>query len=44
MVDEKDRHLKPNGVKGLGAMYHATGVRVRDLPIALDKIIMNDDQ
>ena len=43
-VDEREAHLNPLGVKGLGeigivgtaaaianAVYHATGVRVRDL-------------
>jgi xanthine dehydrogenase YagR molybdenum-binding subunit len=51
-VDEKDEHVNPIGVKGLGeigitgvaaaianAVYHATGVRVRDLPITLDKVL-----
>ena len=51
-VDEKDEHVNPIGVKGIGeigttgvaaavanAVYHATGVRVRDLPITLDKLM-----
>ena len=51
-VDEREAHLNPLGVKGLGeigivgtaaaianAVYHATGVRVRDLPITIDKIL-----
>lgn len=51
-VDEKDDHVNPIGVKGIGeigmtgiaaaianAVYHATGVRVRDLPITLDKVL-----
>jgi xanthine dehydrogenase YagR molybdenum-binding subunit len=51
-VDEKDEHVNPIGVKGLGeigitgvaaaianAIYHATGVRVRELPITLDKVL-----
>jgi xanthine dehydrogenase YagR molybdenum-binding subunit len=51
-VDEKDDHVNPIGVKGVGeigitgaaaavanAVFHATGVRVRDLPITLDKVM-----
>ncbi len=51
-VDEKDDHVNPLGVKGIGeigitgaaaavanAVFHATGVRVRDLPITLDKVL-----
>ena len=51
-VEEKDEHVNPIGVKGVGeipivgvaasvanAIYHATGKRVRDLPITLDKLI-----
>ena len=51
-VDEKDEHVNPIGVKGVGeigitgaaaavanAVFHATGKRVRDLPITLDKLI-----
>jgi xanthine dehydrogenase YagR molybdenum-binding subunit len=51
-IDEDDRQLGPNGVKGVGelgivgtaaaianAVHHATGVRVRDLPIRLDKLL-----
>ena len=50
-VDERDDHVNPMGIKGLGeigivgvaaaianAVYHATGKRVRDLPITLDKL------
>jgi xanthine dehydrogenase YagR molybdenum-binding subunit len=51
-IDEDDRQLGPNGIKGIGeigivgtaaaianAVHHATGVRVRDLPIRLDKLL-----
>ncbi|MEH2074071.1 MAG: xanthine dehydrogenase family protein molybdopterin-binding subunit [Nostoc sp.] len=51
-VDERDPHINPLGVKGIGeigitgtaaaianAVYHATGKRVRDLPITLDKLL-----
>ncbi|HZQ53984.1 MAG TPA: xanthine dehydrogenase family protein molybdopterin-binding subunit [Bryobacteraceae bacterium] len=51
-VDERDDHVNPIGVKGIGeigitgaaaavanAVFHATGKRVRDLPITLDKLI-----
>ena len=51
-VDEREAHLNPLGVKGVGeigivgiaaaianAAFHATGVRVRDLPITIDKIL-----
>src|SRR6266699_2555076 len=49
-IDEEDPHVNPIGVKGIGeigivgtaaaiAVYHATGIRVRDLPIALDKLL-----
>jgi xanthine dehydrogenase YagR molybdenum-binding subunit len=51
-VDEREPHLNPLGVKGIGeigivgtaaaianAVYHATGVRVRDLPITIDKLL-----
>jgi xanthine dehydrogenase YagR molybdenum-binding subunit len=51
-VDEKDPHVNPLGVKGVGeigivgagaavanAVYHATGKRVRDLPITPDKLL-----
>lgn len=51
-VEERETHLNPLGVKGLGeigivgtaaaianAVFHATGVRVRDLPITIDKLI-----
>ena len=51
-VDEREDHLNPLGVKGVGeigivgtaaaianAAFHATGVRVRDLPITIDKIL-----
>ena len=52
-VEEKDEHVNPLGVKGVGeigitgaaaaianAVYHATGKRVRDLPITLDKLLV----
>ncbi len=51
-VDEKDEHVNPLGVKGVGelgitgvaaavvnAIYHATGRRVRELPVTLDKLL-----
>ena len=51
-LDERDPHVNPIGVKGIGeigivgvpaaianAVFHATGKRVRDLPITLDKIL-----
>jgi xanthine dehydrogenase YagR molybdenum-binding subunit len=51
-VEEKDEHVNPIGVKGVGeigitgasaavanAIFHATGKRVRDLPITLDKLL-----
>jgi xanthine dehydrogenase YagR molybdenum-binding subunit len=51
-VEERESHLNPLGVKGVGeigivgtaaaianAVYHATGVRVRDLPITIDKLL-----
>ncbi|RCJ17312.1 acylaldehyde oxidase [Nostoc minutum NIES-26] len=51
-VNERDPHINPLGVKGIGeigitgtaaaianAVYHATGKRVRDLPITLDKLL-----
>jgi xanthine dehydrogenase YagR molybdenum-binding subunit len=51
-VDEREDHLNPLGIKGVGeigivgvaaaianAVFHATGVRVRDLPITIDKIL-----
>ena len=51
-MDEKDEHVNPIGVKGIGeigntgaaaavanAVFHATGKRVRDLPITLDKLL-----
>ncbi|MBW4594509.1 MAG: xanthine dehydrogenase family protein molybdopterin-binding subunit [Brasilonema angustatum HA4187-MV1] len=51
-VDERDPHINPLGVKGVGeigitgvaaaianAVYHATGKRIRDLPITLDKLL-----
>jgi xanthine dehydrogenase YagR molybdenum-binding subunit len=52
-ADERDEHVNPIGVKGLGeigttgvaaavanAVYHATGVRVRSLPLTLDKLMI----
>lgn len=51
-VEEKDPHINPLGVKGVGeigivgaaaavanAVYHATGKRIRDLPITPDKLL-----
>jgi xanthine dehydrogenase YagR molybdenum-binding subunit len=51
-VDEREDHLNPLGVKGVGeigivgtaaaivnAAFHATGMRVRDLPVTIDKIL-----
>ncbi len=51
-VDERDPHVNPLGIKGIGeigitglpaalanAVYHATGKRVRDLPLTLDKLL-----
>ena len=51
-VEEREPHLNPLGVKGVGeigivgtaaaianAAYHATGVRVRALPITIDKLL-----
>ena len=52
-VDEKDEHVNPLGVKGVGeigitgaaaaianAVFHATGKRVRELPITLDTLLV----
>jgi xanthine dehydrogenase YagR molybdenum-binding subunit len=51
-VDERDDHVNPIGVKGIGeigitgataaianAVHHATGRRIRALPITLDKLL-----
>jgi xanthine dehydrogenase YagR molybdenum-binding subunit len=51
-VEERDVHVNPLGVKGLGeiaivgvaaaianAVYHATGRRIRELPITPDKLV-----
>jgi xanthine dehydrogenase YagR molybdenum-binding subunit len=51
-VEEREPHLNPLGVKGVGeigivgtaaavanAAYHATGARIRDLPITIDKLL-----
>ncbi|HXG83057.1 MAG TPA: hypothetical protein VNI84_03425 [Pyrinomonadaceae bacterium] len=50
-VEEHDYIINPLGAKGLGeigivgvtavgnAIYHATGKRVRDLPIKIDKLL-----
>jgi xanthine dehydrogenase YagR molybdenum-binding subunit len=51
-VDERDPHVNPLGVKGVGelamvgvapaianAIYHATGKRIRELPITPDKLL-----
>ncbi len=53
LVSERDDHVNPAGVKGIGelgnvgtaaavanAVYHATGVRVRELPIRLEKLLV----
>jgi len=48
-VPEEDRYVNAMGVKGIGeigdgrrrrlnAIYHATGKRIRDLPITPDKL------
>lgn len=48
--DEDDPYINPMGAKGIGeigivgtavanAVYHATGIRIRDLPITLDKLL-----
>ena len=52
LVDEKDPHVNPLGIKGVGeigitgtagaianAIWHATGVRVREIPITLDRLL-----
>jgi xanthine dehydrogenase YagR molybdenum-binding subunit len=52
LVDERDDHVNPLGIKGIGeignvgsaaavtnAVYHATGKRVRDLPITPEKLL-----
>jgi xanthine dehydrogenase YagR molybdenum-binding subunit len=52
-VNERDPHVDPIGVKGIGeigttgvaaaianAVYHATAIRVRALPITLDKLLL----
>jgi xanthine dehydrogenase YagR molybdenum-binding subunit len=52
IVDERDEHVNPLGIKGIGeignvgsaaavanAVYHATGKRVRDLPISPEKLL-----
>jgi xanthine dehydrogenase YagR molybdenum-binding subunit len=54
LLDERDDHVNPLGVKGIGeigttgvaaavanAVYHATGVRIRNLPITLDKLLID---
>jgi xanthine dehydrogenase YagR molybdenum-binding subunit len=48
-IDEDDPHLNPMGAKGIGeigtaaavanAVHHATGIRIRDLPIRPDKLL-----
>jgi xanthine dehydrogenase YagR molybdenum-binding subunit len=51
-VAERDDHVNPLGIKGLGelgivgsgaaianAVFHATGKRIRDLPITLEKLL-----
>jgi len=50
---EKDEHVNPAGVKGIGeigitgaaaaianAVFNATGVRIRELPITPDKLLL----
>jgi xanthine dehydrogenase YagR molybdenum-binding subunit len=51
-IDEPDRHVSPMGAKGIGeigitgaaaianAVYHATGKRIRDLPVTPDKVVL----
>ena len=43
VVDEVDTHFNPLGAKGIGkignTIHHATGERVRDLPITVNKMI-----
>jgi xanthine dehydrogenase YagR molybdenum-binding subunit len=52
LLDERDPHVNPLGVKGLGeislvgmapaianAVFHATGKRVRTLPIRLEDVL-----
>src|SRR5436305_1356756 len=39
-IDEEDPHVNPIGVKGIGEIgIVGTGIRVRDLPITLDKLL-----
>ena len=42
-VDEVDEHASPVGGKGIGeladAVFHATGRRIRELPITPDKLV-----
>jgi xanthine dehydrogenase YagR molybdenum-binding subunit len=51
-VDERDVHVNPLGVKGVGeiamvgiapaitnAIFHATGTRIRTLPVTPDKLL-----
>ena len=52
MIDERDPHVNPLGIKGIGelpmvgaaaaianAVFHATGKRVRDYPIRIEKLM-----
>ena len=39
-IDEDDPHVNPMGAKGIAnAVYNATGIRIRNLPITLDKLL-----
>ena len=47
LIPEEDHQINSLGIKGLGelgnvgtnAVYHATGVRIRELPIRLEKLL-----
>jgi len=44
LIPEQDDRVNPAGIKGLGELgnvgtaHHATGQRIRDLPIRIDKL------